>query len=182
MRPAADIIAISKPLMDILAIPSFSIDFIIFGVTLLVVVYGLVAGQAALIRESISIYVGLVLANTFGTALFEYSKTASASFPVSETAIKIALLLLPIVVLQFAHFKSHTRHATSTVITIVLAILSSMLLISSILSQFSYNDLDRLTTESNLAAQIYGLQLLWLALVPVAVAAAALFRPKPKHH
>ncbi len=169
--------------MDIpTTIPNFSVDFIIFGVVLLVVAYGLLAGQAALIRESISIYVGLVLANTFGPFLFEYSKSAAPNFPVSETAIKIALLILPIIVLQFAHFKSHTKHATSTLITLVLAVLSSMLLISSILSQFDANDLERITTESNLAAQITNLQLLWLALVPIAIAAAALFRPKPKHH
>lgn len=169
--------------MDIpTSIPNFSVDFIIFGIVLLVVTYGLLAGQAALIRESISIYVGLVLANTFGSALFEYSKSVAPNFPVSETAINIALLILPIVVLQFAHFKSHTKHATSTLITLVLAVLSSMLLIASILAQFDYNELERITTESNLATQIVNLQLLWLALVPVAVAAAALFRPKPKHH
>lgn len=169
--------------MDIpTTIPTFSVDFIIFGVVLLVAAYGLLAGQAALVRESISIYVGLVLANTFGPFLFEYSKSAAPNFPVSETAIKIALLILPIVVLQFAHFKSHTKHATSTLITLVLSILSAMLLVSSILNQFSANDLERITIDSNLAAQITNLQLLWLALVPIAIAAAALFRPKPKHH
>jgi hypothetical protein len=167
---------------DLPAMPALSTDLLILGAFGLVTAYALIAGQGALIREAISIYVGLVLASAFGEPLYNYIQQSSGSgFGVNQTMVNLALFAIPIVVLQFAHPHMKTRHKPSMIITLILAVLTAMLLISSVLEQLSAVDLNRLTDESNLAAQIYSLRLVWLGVVPIAIAAAAVFRPKEKH-
>lgn len=167
----------------LMPIPALSTDFLVIATGLLVIIYSLVAGQGALIRESISVYVGLVMANTFGGPLYEYSKTASlGSFSVTETMVRLVLLAFPVVLLMFAHMRSHTRHKSSSIVTIVLAILTSLLLISSVLAQLDSATLASVTDESTLALMIHQFQLAWVGGVVIAIAIAAFFRPKDKHH
>jgi glucan phosphoethanolaminetransferase (alkaline phosphatase superfamily) len=145
--------------------------------------YGLVAGQASLIRESISVYVGIVLATTFGGPLYEYSKNASlGSFQVTETMVKLVLLALPVVLLMFAHMRSHTKHHASIIVTLVLAIFSSLLVVSSVLMQLDPVNLSHVTDESTLALMINQFQLAWLGAVPIMIAIAAFFKPRDRHH
>jgi hypothetical protein len=167
--------------IDIPTIPALSSDIIILACFALVAAYGMIAGQGSLIREAISVYVGLVLANNFGKPLHDYIQQGS-SYEVNETVVRLVLLAIPIIVLQFAHPHMKSRHKPSMIITLILAVLTAMLLISSVMDQLSPIDLNRLTDESNLAAQIYNLRLGWLGLVPIVIAAAAIFRPKEKHH
>ena len=163
-------------------IPSFSTDLIIIAVILVVLVYGMIAGQVSLIRETISIYVGIVLASTFGEPLLEFSKsTGGENLPINLMMVKLTLLILPVLILQFAHHKAHGREHASIIITMVLAVLAGMLFVSSIIDQLDGPLFDQVMSESNLAAQIYNLKLAWLGLVPVAIAASAIFKPKQKH-
>lgn len=157
-------------------IPAFSIDlFIILG-TALVCLYGAMAGQGALIRETISVYVGIVLANTFAGPLYTFSQQqAGGGFGVSQTIIGLLLLVLPIVILLLASRHHHIRRQSSIIITLVLAVLAAMLLISSIIAQFTPEAITSITNESNLAAQIYTFRLAWLGLVPLAIGASVVF-------
>lgn len=157
-------------------IPAFSIDlFIILG-TALVCLYGAMAGQGALIRETISVYVGIVLASTFAEPLYSYSqKQAGGGFGVSQTIIGLLLLILPILILLVASRHHHIRRHTSLIITFIIAILAAMLLISNIIAQFDPVAIQRITEESNLAYQIYTYKLAWLGLVPLAIGASVIF-------
>lgn len=160
-------------------IPAFSIDlFIILG-TALVCLYGAMAGQGALIRETISVYVGIVLATTFAEPLYKFSQQqAGGGFGVSQTIIGLLLLVLPIVILLLANRHHHIRRHSSLIITLILAVLASLLLISSVISQFNAEAIKSITDESNLAAQIYTFRLAWLGLVPLAIGASVLFHRK----
>ena len=140
-------------------IPHPSTDLVIILGGGLVVLYGLMRGQGALIREAISTYVGLVLAATYGKTLFQYIQVhAGGGYGVSQTIVQMILLLLPVLILQFAHHTPTMRHKSNFIITVILAVLTAMFLISSVLSQFSPVDLNHITEESNLASQIYGLR------------------------
>jgi hypothetical protein len=171
-------------LSSLSSLPQLSTDaFIIAGIGL-VVVYGLAAGQVALMREAISIYVGIVLAATFGKPLYDFSlHSANGSLPVNQTVFQLALLLLPVILLQFGGHRDHrTKHRTSMIATLILAIATAMLLISSVLKQLNPVDLSHTLDGSNLASQIMNLWLVWVAAVPLAIAAAGIIRPREKHH
>lgn len=164
-------------------IPAVSTDFIIVGAMVLVLVYGFVAGQSALIRESISIYVGLVLAAAFAQPLFDYIRQASSgNYAPTETMVRLILFGLPIVLLMFVHGRERVRHRTSPLVTTILSLASGLLLISSVLNQLDAITLGRITQSSNLASWIHDLQLVWIAIVPVAIAATAIIRPRERHH
>lgn len=157
-------------------IPAFSIDlFIILG-TALVCLYGAMAGQGALIRETISVYVGIVLAATFAEPLYKFSQQqAGGGFGVSQTIIGLLLLVLPIVILLLANRHHHIRRHSSLMITLILAVLASLLLISNVIAQFDSVAIQRITEESNLAYQIYTYKLAWLGLIPLAIGASVIF-------
>ncbi|TAK89185.1 hypothetical protein EPO04_03755 [Patescibacteria group bacterium] len=157
-------------------IPAFSIDlFIILG-TALVCLYGAMAGQGALIRETISVYVGIVLASTFAEPLYNYSQQqAGGNYGVSKTIIGLLLLILPILILLLANRHHHIRRHSSLIVTLILAVLAAMLLISSIIAQFDSAAVQTITNESNLASQINSFHLAWLGLVPLAIGASMLF-------
>jgi hypothetical protein len=160
-------------------IPALSTDAIIVLATALVFVYGLVAGYTALVRESISVYVGLVLANSFGSAAYQaITHGADNRFPVTQTEVQLLLLIAPIVILQLTRRHGHSGHKHNLVVTALLAALASMLVISSVLSQLSQTELSTTLLNSNLASWIYDLRLLWLAAVPVAIGVTAIFHPK----
>lgn len=162
--------------------PAFSTDLFIILTVLIVGVYGVVGGQGALIRETISAYVGIVLAATFGGPLYEFSKAqAGGSLPFEQSVINLMLLILPILILQIAHRRHHVRQHSSMIITLILAVLAALLLISSVIAQLSPLTISRITEESNLAAQIYNFKLAWLGLVPVAIAASAIFNSRSQH-
>jgi len=157
------------------ALPSLSVDGIILAVVGLVVVYTLIAGYAALVRESISIYVGLVLAGNFGRPLYEQiTGGAGSKFSVSQTDVQMLLLIIPIVVLQFGRRHHHSAHRHNLVVTLISALLTALLLVSSALGQLSDLALTTTLEQSNLASWIYQFRLLWLALVPLAIVATGL--------
>ncbi len=162
-------------------IPAFSTDAIIVATSALVVVYGMLAGYNPLVRESISVYVGLVISSTFGKPIYDYIGQQSGAANVGLTAVNLALFFLPIVLLQFVHRNApHGHHTASYMLTILLALLASLLMISSVLTQLDSVTLSHITDQSNLADWIYQLRLVWIGAVPVAIAAGAIFRPK--HH
>lgn len=163
------------------AFPALSVNLIIAATMALTIVYAVVVGYAALVRESISIYVGLVLANAFGKPLYDYLKNTSlGGFHPSQQLIQLVLLILPIIILQFVHHK-HGQAKHNTVITMVLAVLTSLLLISSVLIQLDPLTLARTTDQSALASWIYDFRLVWLATVPIAIVASSLLKPG-RHH
>lgn len=163
-------------------IPAFSTDAIIVATMGLVVLYGMLAGYNPLVRESISVYVGLVIASTFGQPIYDYmANQAGNGFAVGQTAVNLSLFFLPIVLLQFVHRNApHGHHTASYMLTILLAVLASMLMVSSVLTQLDAVTLGHITDGSNLASWIYQLRLVWIGAVPVSIALGAIFRPK--HH
>lgn len=165
-------------------IPALSTDALIVLAVALVFVYGVIAGYAALVRESISVYVGLVLANNFGKPAYDYiSHSGGHGFPVNQTDVQLLLLILPIVLLQFTRrHHGHASHKHGMIVVLLLAFLTSMLVISSVLSQLSYITLAQTLGNSNLASWIYNLRLGWLAAVPIGIAIGAIFHPKQRHH
>lgn len=179
-----NLLAITAPTTHIPhTIPPLSTDAIIIGVTALIFVYGVIAGYTALVRESISVYVGLVLANTFGSPVYHaIAPGADNHFPVSLTDVRMLLLIAPIVVLQLTRRHGHSGHKHNMVVTLLLAALTSMLVVSSVLSQLSSSALAQTTLQSNLASWIYSARLLWLAAVPVAIGVGAVFHPKDHRH
>lgn len=164
-------------------IPSLSTDAIIIGAIALVAVYGMIAGHGALVREAISVYVGIVIATTFGKPLYDYIQaSAGGGLAVSQTLVQMTLLVLPIVLLQFGHRAPHTgRHGYSHIVTFILAVLTAMLIVSSVITQLDDVSRSHILDQSNLAAQIYNLRIAWIGLVPLAIAASAVFRPKAHH-
>lgn len=157
-------------------IPALSIDLFIILAAALVCGYGVLAGQGAMIRETISVYVGIVLAATFAEPIYSYSQQqAGGGFGVSQTIIGLILLTLPIIILLLASRRHHVRHHDSIIITLILGVFASLLLISSIIQQFDAASIESITNESNLAAQIYTYRLAWLGLVPIAIGASILF-------
>src|SRR5690348_11040518 len=89
--------------------PALSTNAIILAVLGAVLLYSLLAGYGALVRESISIYVGLVLAATFGKPIYDYVHHQFGQYPINQTEVQILLLVVPIVILQFA--KLHVGHS-----------------------------------------------------------------------
>ncbi|HEX7259466.1 MAG TPA: hypothetical protein VF272_00870 [Candidatus Saccharimonadia bacterium] len=167
------------------AVPDFvsalSLDAAIVVTTLLLVVYSVVRGHMALIREAISIYVGLVLSASLGEPVYDYLHNAAASLPLNETAVKLFLLLAPVVVLQIGRHHPRGGHKHHLIITFVLAVMTGFLLISSVLNQLDQVTLSHALENSNLAAWIYEFKLVWLGAVPLAIAASAFLRPKGHH-
>jgi hypothetical protein len=166
-------------------IPTLSTDATIIVITGLIFVYGVVAGYTALVRESISVYVGLVLANSFGATIYNaITHGAGGHFPVSQTEVRLLLLIAPILILQLTRRHGHGAggHKHNLVITLILAALAAMLVVSSALSQLSQASLTSTLLNSNLASWIYQLRLLWLAAVPIAIAAGAILHPKSHRH
>jgi hypothetical protein len=159
------------------AIPAINTDAMIIATVLLAIVYAVIAGHTAIARLAASIYVGLVLASTFGGIV--HANTTQAAFKISSEAARLALLALPVVLIQLGHHRVHTtKHQTHFVITSLLGVLTAMLIIASVLLQLEPGSREAITKESNLASLIYSLQLWWLGLVPVAIAAVAFIRPK----
>lgn len=167
------------------SIPSLSTNLIIIAAVVLVAIYGVVAGHAALVRESVSIYVGLVLASAFGAPAYSYlHKSAGGSLHITQTIVQLLLLLVPVLLLQFGRRHTTAHHKHNLIITGLLAVLAAMLLVSSVLNQLNPVMLSHVTDESPLASWAYDFRLAWLAAVPLAIAASALFKPKEhnRHH
>ncbi|HSX41483.1 MAG TPA: hypothetical protein VLF21_02540 [Candidatus Saccharimonadales bacterium] len=164
-------------------LPSLSTDAIIIGGTALVAVYGMLAGHGALVREAISVYVGIVIASTFGKPLYDYLQhSAGGGLGVSQTLVQMLLLVVPIVLLQFGHRAPHTgKHGYSHIVTFSLAVLTSMLIVSNVIAQFDDVTRGHILDQSNLASTIYNLRIAWIGLVPVAIAVSAILRPKDHH-
>jgi hypothetical protein len=166
-------------------IPTLSTDaFIVVG-TGLIFIYGVIAGYTALVRESISVYVGLVLANSFGAAAYRViAPGADSHFPVSQVEVRLLLLIAPILVLQLTRRHGHGagRAKHNLVVTLLLAALTAMLVVSSVLSQLDPTSLASTLLNSNLASWIYQLRLLWLAAVPIAIAVGAIVHPRTHRH
>jgi hypothetical protein len=163
-------------------IPALSTDIIIIGATGLVVLYGFVAGYGALVREAISVYVGLVLASSFGQPLYDFIQQQSGdNAAVSQTIVQLALFAIPIIILQFVRHRPHTHHQDSYIITFILAILTGLLFVSSVLTQLDQVTLSHIIDDSSLAGWIYDLRLVWIGAVPVAIAAGAIIKPHHKH-
>lgn len=165
--------------MDVVSnLPAFSTDILIFAALVLVALYGMIAGHAALIRESVSVYVGIVLAASFGKPLYDYiQQSAGGGLAVSESMIKLLLLLVPILLLQFGRKHGHDTGHHNIFVTLLLSILTAMLLVSSVIQQFDPVALSRITDQSNLASWIHDFYLVWLATVPIAIAVSAFFKP-----
>jgi hypothetical protein len=163
-------------------VPTLSTDFVILLALGLVVLYSLVVGHAALVREAISLYVGLVLAATFGSQAYAKIAGGDGHFPLSQTEVKVLILILPVVLLQFGHHKVAHKHHYSFVVTLILALLTGLLAISSVMSQLDAGALQTTLNNSTWASWIYDFRYAWLAGVPIGIAASALFGGKSRSH
>ncbi len=164
-------------------IPAPSTDLLIVLTISLMLVYGFIGGAAKLSRVAISLYVGLVLAANFGPTFHATAAHAvgHGPFGLTMTMTNLLLLVIPVVILQFGgHHHGHVQHRSNGIVIAVLALLTAMLAIASVITQFTGARLDDILMNSNLATQIYTLKLVWLAAVPFAIAALAIF--KPMHH
>lgn len=171
------LLAVSVP-----SIPQLSTDAMILAGTGLVVAYSMIAGYGALVREAISIYVGIVLAGAFGETVYNYASNGpAANLPITQPTVQLALLVIPIILLQFGRRHVHGAHKHHMIITLLIAVLTAMLLISSVMAQLDSDTLSGITEASNLASWISHLRLVWLGAVPVAIGVSAIFKPK-RHH
>jgi len=175
------LLAVSLPSTP--SLPTLSTDALIVVTVGLVIAYSVLAGYAALVRESISVYVGLVLAAAFGRPLYDYLwQSTNGNLPVDQTVIQLTLLGIPIVLLMFGRRHTHGAHKHNIAITLALAVATAMLLVSSVLIQFDDTTRTIITAQSYLAGWIYDFRLLWLGAVPVLIGASALIKPRPHHH
>jgi hypothetical protein len=164
-------------------IPALSTDALIIAAIALVAVFGFMAGVGLLARLAISIYVGLVLVNSFGPTFHATAVKGieHGPFGLTLTMTNLLLFVIPIVLLQFGRHGAHPHKKGHHLLTLLLGALTSMLLISSIITVLDPLSHSRVLTDSNLASQIYSLNLVWVVAVPLAIGALAFIKPKHPH-
>ncbi len=136
----------------------------------LVLLYGLILGQSKLKTFALSAFVGLVMVLTFADGAFTllHKFHFDLGGHLSLTVVKLALFVIPVLILEFGHRDKSKNHGGTTV-TLILAVLTAALLISSVLTFLDSQQSSRIINESIIAHWIYALRLVWLVAVPIAV-------------
>ncbi len=162
-----------------MGIPNLSIDIIILGVVALVVVYGVLLGHNKLKTFALSVYVGLVLAETLGQSAAD---AVGGRYGLGANAVKLVLFIAPLVLLEIGR-KDHSRRRARTgmIMTLVLCVLTAMLLVSAGMSLLDPDSLGRTLGNSSLATQIYHLRVWWIGLVPLAIIGENFIKPRDQH-
>lgn len=151
-----------------IGLPSLALNTntIMAVVLTLVLLYGLLLGQQKLKTFALSAFVGLVMVITFADGLASIVQKGGGNF--SLTVIKLVLFTVPVILLEFGH-KEKSKGSGSLTVTLLLAVLTSALLISSVLSFLNSATVSNITKESILADWVYSFRLAWLIAVPATI-------------
>lgn len=149
---------------------NFTPDITILVVLFALIFYGLILGRNKIKTLAMSTYVGIVIASELGgrTADLLASKHLSG---LSNNVVQIVLFVAPLLILEFGRREHHGRgskHGGMTM-TLVLAVLTAALIISSGLHLLDSETRTTILRQSSLATAISGLRGWWIALVPLAV-------------
>lgn len=162
-----------------MALPAITTDLVILLIIVIAVLYGLLLGHSKLKTFALSVYVGLVLAQTFGQSLFSQ---AQKHLSISQNTVTLLLFGLPLLLLELGRKERGRRRGQGgMIITLVLCILTAALVISAGLSLLDPDSLKRTLGDSSLAFEIYQFRLWWLAAVPVAVIGENFIKPRESH-
>lgn len=160
---------------------SYTPDIAILAVLGLIVVYGLVLGRSRLKTLALSVYVGLVIAGELGLSLFNFLASRHLfSATLNQTNVTLGLFILPLLMLELGRREHHGRgeQKGGMIMTLILAVLTAALTVSSGLHLFDPSSLKHILTGSTLAATVYRLRLWWIATVPLAVIGENFIRSK----
>jgi len=160
---------------------AFNANTVMVIVLILVLVYGLIMGHNKLKTFALSCFAGLVMVMTFANGLNSIVQKAHWTLGghLGLTAVKIILFTLPVVILEFGH-KEKGKNKGGFLITMILAVVTAALLISSIISFLDSGAASNILRSSILADWIYTFRLAWLVAVLVVVAAEN-FMPNKSH-
>ncbi len=148
---------------------NFSIDAAIFLTIGLMLVGGFVLGQHKVKTFVLSVYVGIVLATELGQPVFDFlsGRGLTMGGAIGIAKVRIMLLALPVIGLELGHNKQNRGQRRGMVLTMILAVLTAALLISSVIFLLEPEGRQQALDRSTLASIFYGLRLWWLAAVPV---------------
>ncbi len=139
-------------------------------ILILILLYGLFLGQNKLKTFALSCFAGLVMVMTFANGAETLLHKTSFGGHFGLTMVKIILFALPVVVLEFGH-KEKSKSKSRISMTVILAVLTAALLISSIISFLDSGAASNILRSSILADWIYTFRLAWLVAVLVVIAA-----------
>jgi hypothetical protein len=169
------------PSLDSLSGLQFTPDVVIALVLALSVVYGLILGHNKLKTLALSVYVGVVLAGTFGRPLFELLQRSHFDLNgrLGQATVQLIVFGLPVILLEFGRKEHGRKRARGGFgMTFILCVLTAALVISSALALLDPTAVADITGRSILAKEIYTFRLWWLALVPAAVIGENFIKPK----
>src|SRR6476646_10272211 len=78
-------------------------DLVIFANVLLCLLCGLFFGAGRIKTFALSVYVGIVLATTFGQQLFDLAVTNHMTFGLAEGSFRLILFAAPVILLELGH-------------------------------------------------------------------------------
>lgn len=149
---------------------SFNTNTVMAIVLSLVLLYGLLLGQQKLKTFALSAFVGLVMVLTFADGLMNllHKSNINLGGHLSLSLIKLVLFVIPVIILEFGH-KEKGKSRGGITMTLILAVLTAALLISSVISFLASDTAQMVIHQSILADWIYTFRLVWLIAVPIAV-------------
>jgi hypothetical protein len=156
-------------------------DMIIISVVLFALLYGLLLGQHKIKTFALSVYVGIVIANELGQMVYGLLTRNHWNFHGALTPgeVRLALFMVPILLLEIGRRERRVKsHEGGMGLTIILAVLTSALVLSSALSLLDPATRRPLVESSFLATELYNLRIWWILAVPVVVIGKSLMRHK----
>lgn len=163
---------------------NFTPDLVIFAVFSLAIIYGLVLGHNKIKTFALSVYVGIVLAETFGASLQAWlsAQRWDLNGALSESVVSIILFVLPLVLLEIGKIRhGRSKARGGTVMTILICLATACLLIASGLELLEAATREVATGQSWLAFYIYKYRTWFVAAVPVAIITENLIL-RPRDH
>ncbi|HSX48499.1 MAG TPA: hypothetical protein VLF41_03305 [Candidatus Nanoarchaeia archaeon] len=149
---------------------NFTPDIIILVILFGLVFYGLLLGRNKIKTLAMSTYVGIVIATELGGRLADLLASKHIS-GLSNNIVLIILFVAPLLILEFGRREHHGRGSKhgGMIMTLVLAVLTAALIISSGLHLLDPETRKTILQQSALATAVSGLRGWWIALVPLAV-------------
>jgi hypothetical protein len=159
---------------------NFSTDAAILLTIVAVMLGGIVLGQHRVKTFALSVYVGIVLATQLGDPVFGFlaGRGLTLGTLIGVAKVRMALLALPIILLELGHNKQHSGHRRGMILTMILSVMTAALLISTVISLIEPDIRQTVLDGSSLASIFYGLRLWWIGLVPVVAIAESFMKSK----
>jgi hypothetical protein len=119
--------------MNLPVVGKLSTDILIIATLGLIVTYGVLFGHAKVRTLALSSYVGLVLAQAFGDSLYKLAAGTSFLANISPSTVRIALYLVPVILLEFTRRKHDPAARRGIILTMILCVATSALIISGVI-------------------------------------------------